>query len=134
MPVYFMQDKNTNLIKIGTVSKDLYFRHKTLEREFSTTLRILGVVNGGLKKEKQLHKKFSHIRTHREWFEPSSDLIGFIKQNSRQPNPEEIKTSHILVFRTPKSLIDQAKKKPGIFRLALFCGNYLSSGLKGILN
>ena len=42
-------------------------------------LELIGCIRGaGQKDEKALHRKFSHLRLHGEWFEPARELLNFI--------------------------------------------------------
>lgn len=54
-------------MKIGT-SSDPSHRIATLQTANSTPLRVMSMFNGGEELEKLLHKKFSSLRVHGEWF------------------------------------------------------------------
>jgi len=72
---YFIQGEVTKLIKIGK-AKDIDRRLKNLQCGSPDNLVILKSYRGDA--EKTLHKVFSSIRLHGEWFFPHPDLLEFI--------------------------------------------------------
>ena len=82
--VYFIQGEITRRIKIG-FSDQVDKRIKALET--SEPLRLLHVMpNVSTDMERDLHKKFAHLRVIGEWFDGEQELIGYIK--SLPPHPE----------------------------------------------
>ncbi len=78
--VYFMQDIETEEIKIG-VSKHPEIRRKQLISEKGNHIEILHIIpSGGTAEESRLHKQFRTYRTHGEWFSPDTKLIGLIDE------------------------------------------------------
>lgn len=78
--VYFMQEvreenPEEGLIKIG-VTKDLSFRHHTVQFANRTKVRVVGVSAGGRKEEQAFHDQFSFARVHpdQEWFRPCPEI------------------------------------------------------------
>ena len=74
--VYFIQDRKR--VKIG-YSTNPQSRLRALMTH--TTLKLLATEPGGAKREAELHKKFSHLRTSvgREWFYLKSEILDYIK-------------------------------------------------------
>ena len=79
--VYFIQSNIQGAIKIG-VSSDPETRLDYLLPVAIpyVELKLLAVIEGGYKKEKELHKKFATYKILNEWFKPSKELLSYIKQ------------------------------------------------------
>ncbi len=75
--VYFIQAKGSGLIKIG-MSLNVSSRLKALQQASPEKLRILKIIEGGRKKEFELHEKFKNIKSHSEWFQPEEELLEYI--------------------------------------------------------
>jgi hypothetical protein len=75
--IYFVKRSDDSRIKIGTTAC-LSRRLKELAKEFGDDLVVLAVTEGNLDGERGLHRRFAHLQTVGEWFEPSDDLLGFI--------------------------------------------------------
>lgn len=54
-----------------------------LKCEYKHKIVIIGVMDGGEKEEKFLHKFFSSLRITGEWFVPSRCIFDFIAANAR---------------------------------------------------
>jgi hypothetical protein len=76
--VYFFRSTMTGLIKIG-ISGNVNNRKKALEKKQGCKLEILKIINGGSKKERELHEMFAEFRTIGEWFEPDKKILDYIK-------------------------------------------------------
>jgi len=74
--IYFIRSP-AGPIKIGTTTR-LSHRLKQLAAEHGEGLEVLAVTEGSFGAERELHGRFAHLRTVGEWFEPGSDLMGFI--------------------------------------------------------
>lgn len=74
--VYFIRCKATGAIKIG-LSESPWSRLSKMQSDSPGELEMLGVVEGGLVTEAQMHARFfaSHLRG--EWFNPTADLVAF---------------------------------------------------------
>lgn len=89
--LYFMLNAALGIIKIG-IAGDVEARRQTLECGCGVPLRILRVVKGGSRYEKDLHDAFGRSRLLGEWFEPTdelwtlangdTDIAGFIKERA----------------------------------------------------
>ena len=75
--VYFMQDASGD-IKIG---RSVNVRRRL--RSFLTanpSIKLLVDIAGGARVEGNLHRRFAHLHTRREWFQSSSALLEFISR------------------------------------------------------
>ena len=77
--VYFVQSE-VGKIKIGT-SRNLSQRLRELSSGSPVPIRLLLSIPGDRSKELELHMMFAESRSHGEWFEPTQDLISFIRDN-----------------------------------------------------
>lgn len=67
---YFVESDGSKRIKIGA-SKNVLSRFTSLKSASDCPLVLLGFIEGGFGKEKELHNHFSHKRVHGEWFDGS---------------------------------------------------------------
>jgi hypothetical protein len=74
--IYFLHAGN--YIKIG-YSQDIHKRIKQLQTGSPFKLRLVLAIEGGVKLEKQLHKKFNKYRHQNEWFYYNLDIANFIE-------------------------------------------------------
>jgi hypothetical protein len=72
--VYFIQDRKR--VKIGH-STNPKIRIKAFTTH--TALRLLATEPGGLTRERELQKKFAHLRIKGEWFYLKTEILGYIK-------------------------------------------------------
>lgn len=81
--VYFIQDGNGR-IKIGTTG-DLRRRFDLMQTHTAEPLCVIGVIDGGREKERELHESFRELRyrSNGEWFESDASLLAWIKHNTR---------------------------------------------------
>lgn len=75
-------DLTPNDIKIG-IANDIGRRIKELQTGSSREIICLGSIKckdreAAYRKEAALHKQFSHLRKHGEWFSPGMDLLLYI--------------------------------------------------------
>ena len=73
--VYFAQDPETALIKIG-FSLCVPARLTDLQRLLRREVELLAVSPGALEEEVVFHEKFAHLRQQGEWFLPGDDLLS----------------------------------------------------------
>lgn len=86
--IYFAQAPDIDLkpIKIGTTGR-VGPRIRAISSQIKSPLNLLGVMDGGHREEKALHRQFSHLRCYGvEWFSPADDLHEFISANTRKWN------------------------------------------------
>jgi hypothetical protein len=88
--IYFVQTP-TGSIKIGKAD-DVESRLAQIENEFRGPMALLGVIPGGIKEERQIQKRFAHLRLARtEQFRPDRELMEFIgKPLLVGANPEAV--------------------------------------------
>lgn len=75
--IYFILAKKTNLVKIGTTT-NMKNRFSTLSTGSPYELELLYTFPGYKQKEKELHKKFEHLRVKGEWFNYTDEIKVFI--------------------------------------------------------
>lgn len=77
--IYFIQDTHSRSIKIG-VSRKPVQRLGILQVAHHSELILIGLMDGGEQEERALHQLFTRKRG--EWFEPTRDLLVFIRENA----------------------------------------------------
>ncbi len=77
--IYFIQAGD--LIKIGFTRK-LRQRFLALERMSSVPITCLGFVEGTMQTERSIHREFSALRAHGEWFRGDDRLLVWIQRNA----------------------------------------------------
>lgn len=80
--VYFLETADKR-VKIGTTN-NLMSRMNALRRGVSGELTVLGIMRGGYKLEKELHKKFQTYAIGGEWFEGNKEIYSFIANNGEE--------------------------------------------------
>lgn len=80
--VYFL--KAGKRIKIGT-TRDLHTRISAIRNASPEPVELLATMPGSRDEEKDLHQRFSHLRTHGEWFRAEAELILFINSLAKAP-------------------------------------------------
>jgi len=78
--VYFIQAENSGKIKIGHTD-DVPKRMYTLQCTSPDKLKLLGKLSTKVATEKGLHKQFNDFRYIGEWFEPSEEILSYIRAN-----------------------------------------------------
>lgn len=76
--VYFVST-TAGMVKIGS-AVDVLARLGELQVGSPVTLALLGVIDGGRLREKQIHKQFAHLRVRGEWFRGTPELSAYIKK------------------------------------------------------
>lgn len=83
--VYFILAREVNRIKIGmTIS--VQKRLENLKRASPIKLELIGVIEGGRKKEKELHLRFRGFHIQSEWFEYEKPIQDYIESINRGTN------------------------------------------------
>lgn len=84
--VYFIQNGDSGLIKIGMTKVGVYDRFGALQQMNGGPLYIRGIVRHDKPKtlERILHQMFKAERVHGEWFTPSDRLLEHIRLYTHQ--------------------------------------------------
>jgi hypothetical protein len=82
--IYFIQDTETRRIKIG-VSAEPNQRLRQLQTAHAAELKLIAVMDGSRIEEQALHQLFTRKRG--EWFEPTHDLLAFIREKTVSISP-----------------------------------------------
>lgn len=75
--VYFIQGEDGGNIKIGWSGR-VEGRRKDHQCSSPVRLVVLTTMPGRREDEAELHRRFSHLRQHGEWFAPAPDLVAYI--------------------------------------------------------
>jgi len=76
--IYFIKAGNLNQIKIG-YSKNPKARFYAINLSSPINLQLIKTIQGEKDNEKNIHKKFSHIKVKGEWFQQTKELMDFIE-------------------------------------------------------
>ena len=106
--VYFIQEGTTGKIKIG-YSSNPHERLKSHQTSNSSTLRILGIIEGNIESEQLIHKRFEKFKVTGEWFEPVDSLLTFI-ENSKMSDREKKTIEFGQQFKFYDEIIDKLQK------------------------
>jgi hypothetical protein len=80
--IYFVQMQCPNgYVKIG-VAVELAQRLDKLQNASPYGLDLIRVLPGGLKEERELHRRFAASHVRREWFRPTDDLMAFVEEKA----------------------------------------------------
>jgi hypothetical protein len=82
MPVYFIQAAAIGPIKIGFSWGPPERRLASLQTGHYEELRLIGTLDGDMKYEQALHRRFRASRVRGEWYRPDEDLVTFIGASS----------------------------------------------------
>lgn len=76
--VYFIQCTETERVKIGKADDPIQ-RLSAIRSHSPTHVVLLGAIQGGVKKERELHERLAEYNHHGEWFELPGDLLDQLK-------------------------------------------------------
>lgn len=75
--VYFVHSPESARVKIGYTT-DPDKRIHTLQTASPSALEPLAIITGTVADERELHRRFAHLRAHREWFTDCDELREYI--------------------------------------------------------
>ena len=82
MTVYFILAEETARIKIGHTAGKVTDRLKSLQTASPCELRIVfEIPDAPSGVERGLHRRFEHLRIHREWFSYAQEIKDFLHSN-----------------------------------------------------
>ena len=95
--IYFIQAGRLGPIKIGHTNNGVEERLKELQTGSPDKLILIGIIEGDVKKEQELHKRFKNYRVRGEWFNNSPELDNYIlkhivKYKERHSFKDDIRT------------------------------------------
>lgn len=76
--VYFIEAVGLNRVKIGRTTGHAEYRLKEIQRMSPVPLRLITQIPANKFTEGRLHRRFSHLRLHGEWFEFGDDLQNYL--------------------------------------------------------
>lgn len=80
--IYFIA--GAGLIKIG-VSTNVQSRFRAIRNSSPVPVELLCATPGAIIDEHALHRRFSHLRRHGEWFEDCADIRDHIARLNQEP-------------------------------------------------
>lgn len=109
MTIYFMQEGDDGLIKIGFVRKPESVARRRAGIQFGVKrpMNVIGLMDGLRSKEKAVHARFEEFRENGEWFKPARPIMDFCASIP----PEEYMASNGLAMPAPSRL---GKRWPSI--------------------
>lgn len=113
--VYFIQGEGGGPIKIGRAAEP-YQRLSDLQTAHHETLRLLATAPLNVTAEKDLHRRFRHLRLRGEWFKAAPELLEHIALlATRETRAADAATARIVVagLRALANQIAQALDAPG---------------------
>lgn len=87
MAIYFVQPGRQPVVKIGSCVDEPAVRLRELQRYHHEPLKVLATIEGDVKAEFKLHKRFAKHRLHGEWFALDGELLAYIKTLSPAQGP-----------------------------------------------
>lgn len=102
--IYFVQSGH-GAVKIG-FSHNPAGRISSIQGIAADEVRLLGLMEGDIDVERQLHKQFADCRIRGEWFRPASELLAFIGELPKITMPP-----NRAVGRKPRPLTAEEVKK-----------------------
>jgi hypothetical protein len=77
--IYFIRYGSRRIVKIGHCTDHPRIRMGILQTGTPERLTLLGMAPGGLKEEKEWHRRFAHLRVRGEWFQWTPELRAAAK-------------------------------------------------------
>lgn len=113
--VYFAQALDGGPIKIGYAT-DPSSRLSRLQTSSPAPLRLIRSLPGERETEAALHRRFAHLRVHREWFRADDELIRFIAEFEPEPSPGVPQTN---IVRLPAAEMERVRRAARSIGLSL---------------
>lgn len=79
--LYFLQVEPFGPVKIGWTTGCVSIRMKAIQHSSPHELKWLGAVEGPRSMETWAHRKFAAHRVRNEWFNPTPEVMAFVKQS-----------------------------------------------------
>lgn len=111
--VYFIK-AGTEFVKIG-YTKEVKGRLSSITVSSPLPISLIGVIEGGVKKEKEIQRKFKHFRVRGEWFDLSSELKEFIDTHVIEYKPPQRKGQHKKPKTRTKYYEDAGRSKMTVY-------------------
>lgn len=133
--IYFMQPIAGGPVKIG-YSANVDVRREQLEAHYGQPLAILAVTEGERQEEREMHKRFAHLRLGRtEQFRPAADLMAFIGRPLLVDlNPDVIEAMppvrHTAMMRVDAETLEKVKLAASLMRMSV--ADYSSEVLRKV--
>lgn len=76
--IYFIGNKQENIVKIGYTQNSIQQRFNTIQANSPYKMEVFGIVEGMKNIEKYIHNKFNFLHIRGEWFRISQELLQWI--------------------------------------------------------
>jgi hypothetical protein len=95
--IYFVRRPSDGFIKIG-FSDNMHVRMVDFRVKLGKGATLLGMVEGGLSTEREIHARFNDHRIDpvAEWFYPADEIVDFIHRHTHLEMPKD-KSSKVVV-------------------------------------
>jgi hypothetical protein len=100
--IYFITDGE--FIKIGYTEKDINTRLAQLQTANAKELIVVLDLLGSRELEKQLHKKFGHLKIRGEWFRKEGEILEYIRSNNQDAIFTVLDSTYLKYRQEPKEL------------------------------
>ena len=84
--VYFIRGVRGGPIKIGHAANPVE-RLRAMQAGSPVKLQIIAIIEGGVRREAELHRQFAYLHAHNEWFRSSKELLQWIRENAVRIDP-----------------------------------------------
>lgn len=79
--IYFVQTHDNEYVKVGKAD-DVQKRLSGLQTGSPRKLKLLAAIPGDHEQERAIHQRFSHLRTHGEWFYATPEIVTYAVKSS----------------------------------------------------
>lgn len=87
--IYFIGHGGSKTMKVGYTSGNPHMRMAALQTGSPDKLYMMGWIAGTLDEERELHRRFAHLRVSGEWFRFEAELEEFYETNVHVPDLAE---------------------------------------------
>lgn len=82
--IYFIANEEQQIVKIGYTKNNPLTRLFNIQVGNPYILNIIGVMEGSISMERELHEKFKHLQLQGEWFSLNDEINQFILNMERE--------------------------------------------------
>ena len=110
--VYFITDGYN--VKIGHTHGKVIDRLRQLQTGSASQLYCLGFIFGSIELEKELHKKFGHLKvrnSNKEWFVPDDNLLDYLNKNNQSNVFVDYRNRKLYAYNKLDRIVSENRKK-----------------------
>jgi hypothetical protein len=105
--VYFILSPINGMVKVGYTADHPDLRLRRLRATCPVPLEPMGLLDGGMNVERQIHHRFAHLHSHGEWFAADADMEAFIRANAGPWAPRPLRFKRPL----PRVAVDRPTRQ-----------------------